>query len=118
MRFTLIATAALAASAAAANPAYDGPWRLEIVTTCGNCDALSRYYVEIADGNIHMHTMSGQPHPEPAGRVGESGRVSGVFGSRADPVKVHGRLSARLGSGAWEAPAQGCEGRWSAFRRS
>lgn len=118
MRLAFTIAAALTASAAVASPVHDGPWSLEIVTTRGNCDALSRYYVEIADGNIHMRTMSGQPHPEPAGRVSENGRVSGVFGSRADPIKVQGRLSPRLGSGAWEAPAQGCEGRWSAFRRS
>lgn len=118
MRFSLFfAAGMLAASTAVASPRYDGPWGLEVLTTQGDCDTHARYYVDISDGNIHVRTFSGQPSPEPAGSVGEGGRVSGVFGSPTDPLKVQGRLSSRLGSGAWEAPAKGCKGRWSAFRR-
>lgn len=93
---------------------FDGKWSVLIVTERGNCDRAYRYPLLIQNGNV---LYGGKKNFNVSGQVGDNGAVVVSVTQGNQGAMGTGRLSARYGSGKWEAPAGGCSGRWQADKR-
>lgn len=100
-----------------ASRAVDGSWSVEVLTERGDCEPVYRYYLVIANGAVHVKSMSGEVSPDPAGRIGPMGKIDTRIGSADDPVTIRGRLEGNGGAGTWIASARRCAGRWQAEKR-
>jgi hypothetical protein len=116
----LFAALALAAAialigGARAGAAFDGAWKVTIITQAGNCDPAYSYPVKVVDGRI---SYSGDGSFDISGRVGEAGAVSVAIGRGDQKASASGRLSGNSGSGQWsgKSATTACSGRWEATR--
>lgn len=117
--FAALALAALIALAggARAGAAYDGAWKVTIITQAGNCDPAYSYPVRVTDGRI---SYSGDGSFDISGRVGEAGAVSVAIARGDQKASASGKLSGNSGSGHWsgKSATTACSGRWEAIRNS
>ncbi len=112
--FALAAAIALA-GAARAGAAYDGAWKVTIITQAGNCDPAYSYPVKVVDGRV---SYSGDGSFDISGRVGEAGVVSVAIARGDQKASASGKLSGNSGSGHWsgKSASTACSGRWEATR--
>jgi hypothetical protein len=110
-----LAAAIALAGGARAGAAYDGSWKVTIITQSGNCDPAYSYPVKVVDGRI---SYSGDGGFDISGRVGEAGAVSVAIGRGDQQASASGKLSANSGSGKWngKSSSTACSGRWEAIR--
>jgi hypothetical protein len=118
--FALIATATLVAAivlagAARAGGAFDGTWRVTIITQSGNCDPAYSYPVKVEGGRV---SYSGDGSFDITGHVGDAGAVSVAIARGDQKASASGKLTATAGSGQWsgKSSSAACAGRWEAVR--
>jgi len=111
---TLVAAAVLA-GVARAGSAFDGAWKVTIITQAGNCDPAYSYPVRVEGGRV---SYSGDGSFDITGQVGEAGAVSVAIARGDQKASASGRLSATAGSGQWSGKSSSavCSGRWEAVR--
>jgi hypothetical protein len=105
----LATAAALVASPAAAETAYDGMWTVTIMTKTGSCEPSTSSTLTVTDGKISA------PGADITGSIGREGMVRvSIRGAFAN-----GQLSGKTGSGKWNGASAGmpCSGRWEASRQ-
>lgn len=112
-----LAAAIALAGAAKAGAAFDGAWKVTIITQSGNCDPAYSYPVKVNDGRI---SYSGDGSFDITGRVGEAGAVSVAIARGDQKASASGKLSGNSGSGQWrgKSATTACSGRWEATRNS
>lgn len=96
----------------------DGTWAVTMVTDSGICDRSYNYAIAIENGNVRYLQQPGDSPTTVSGRIGERGEVSLDIRRSIATVNAFGRLSSRSGAGTWQLPMLGCNGRWSAQKRS
>jgi hypothetical protein len=118
--FALIATATLVAAmvlagAARAGGAFDGTWKVTIITQSGNCDPAYSYPVKVEGGRV---SYSGDGSFDITGQVGDAGTVSVAIARGDQKASASGKLTATAGSGQWsgKSSSTACSGRWEAVR--
>lgn len=111
---TLVAAIVLA-GAARAGSAFDGTWKVTIITQSGNCDPAYSYPVKVEGGRV---SYSGDGSFDITGHVGEAGAVSVAIARGDQKASASGRLSANAGAGQWsgKSSSTSCSGRWEAVR--
>jgi hypothetical protein len=115
----LVALAAVAAMTFAkdtdAGAAFDGTWKVTIITQSGNCDPAYSYPLKVADGRI---SYAGDGSFEISGNVGASGGVTVAIARGDQKASASGKLTATSGSGHWsgKSSSTSCTGRWEAVR--
>jgi hypothetical protein len=118
MRKTLLAAALLGLSlpGAAFAAAYDGSWRVTVVTEQGTCDRAYGYDVAVSNGQVRY---SGEASISLAGTVTPSGHVKVSVSKGNQRADGTGRLAANAGRGTWRGSgsAGSCAGYWEAERR-
>ena len=123
---TLLLAAAMAASAAQAQPAktsvepsalgtgYDGAWSFESTTTAGNCPMLVPVNVVVQGGRV-ISANSGASSPW--GYVEGDGTFAAKFTDPNGHVsRATGHLAGTSGAGAWSSGSDYCGGAWRAHR--
>jgi hypothetical protein len=118
--FALVATATLVAAivlagAVKAAGAFDGTWRVTIITQSGNCDPAYSYPVKVEGGRV---SYSGDGSFDITGQVGDAGAVSVAIARGDQKASASGKLSATTGTGQWsgKSSSTACSGRWEAVR--
>jgi hypothetical protein len=105
--------AAISATAARANQAYDGSWSLTVITQRGDCDASYEIQLDVRNGVIshpNIVRLSGKVKANGAVRV--SVAVPGKFAAGS------GRVNGSSGRGRWSGHSETskCSGIWTARR--
>ena len=113
----LALVAAVATTGAKASAAFDGSWKVTIITQSGNCDPAYSYPVKVESGRV---TYSGDGSFEISGNVGDAGAVSVAIARGDQKASASGKLTATSGSGQWtgKSSSTACAGRWEATRAS
>ncbi|MGN6286083.1 MAG: hypothetical protein ACTHM2_13125 [Afipia sp.] len=103
------------AKGAQAGAAFDGIWRVTIITQSGNCDPAYSYPLKVVDGRI---SYAGDGSFEISGNVGAGGGVSVAIARGDQKASASGKLSGTSGSGHWsgKSSSTACKGRWEAVR--
>lgn len=111
----MLTAAVLLATSARAGTAFDGAWRVTIITQSGNCDPAYSYPVKVEGGRV---TYSGDGSFDISGHVGDAGAVSVTIARGDQKASGSGKLSANSGSGQWsgKSSSTACSGRWEATR--
>lgn len=111
----MLVAAVVLAGAARAGSAFDGAWKVTIITQAGNCDPAYSYPVKVEGGRV---SYSGDGSFDITGQVGEAGAVSVAIARGDQKASASGRLSANAGSGQWsgKSSSASCSGRWEAVR--
>lgn len=117
---SLLAIAALMAlsfGGAKAGAAFDGTWKVVIITQSGTCDPAYTYPVRVSGGRI---SYAGDGSFEISGSVAEGGGVNVAIARGAQRASASGKLTASSGSGHWSGKSSetACSGRWEASRAS
>lgn len=99
--------------AAVMGGAYDGYWRVLIITQAGPCDQTYDFPFTISGGRISSSGMA-----DVSGRVGRGGGVAVRVSAGGSVATGNGRLGAGSGAGRWigRGSAGVCSGRWLATR--
>lgn len=99
--------------AAVVGGAYDGYWRVLIITQAGPCDQTYDFPFTISGGRISSSGMA-----DVSGRVGRGGGVAVRVSAGGSVATGNGRLGAGSGAGRWigRGSAGVCSGRWLATR--
>ena len=115
----LVALAAVAAMAFAkdtdAGAAFDGTWKVTIITQSGNCDPAYSYPLKVMNGRI---SYAGDGGFDISGNVGAGGGVTVAIARGDQKASASGKLTATSGSGHWsgKSSSTSCTGRWEAVR--
>jgi len=111
----MLTAAVILATAARAGSAFDGAWRVTIITQSGNCDPAYSYPVKVEGGRV---SYSGDGSFDISGHVGDAGAVSVTIARGDQKASGSGKLSANSGSGQWsgKSASTSCSGRWEATR--
>jgi hypothetical protein len=109
---TIIASAILIGTVAAAVPRYDGLWSVSIVTEKGDCDRGYRYPIRISNGTL---ANAGDTTFSITGKVAGTGSVNVTISGGGRTAIGSGRLAGNAGIGSWTGGA--CSGSWTAERR-
>lgn len=98
-----------------AGAAFDGTWKVTIITQSGNCDPAYSYPLKVEGGRI---SYAGDGSFEISGNVGASGGVTVAIARGDQKASASGKLTATAGSGHWNGKSSGtsCAGRWEAVR--
>lgn len=96
--------------------AYDGTWRVTIITNKGGCDPAYAYVLAVKSGRV---TYAGEGSFNVAGTVSDSGAVKVGVSRGSQRADGTGKLSGSSGSGTWRGVGNtgGCSGRWEAEKR-
>ena len=97
---------------------HDGTWSVQMVTNSGTCSAHYTYAIAIEDGAVRYLAAPGDAPTTVSGRVGSDGMVDIDIHRSIAKVDANGRLANGKGSGRWSLGMLGCQGRWSAQRRT
>lgn len=104
------AAAEPAATASQRDP--NGSWRVEAVTSVGNCPALIPSKLQIADNKLAAAEGAAVSS---WGYVDEDGNIVARFTAEGDHVaRFHGALKGGKGTGAWSSSTDMCGGTWKA----
>ena len=100
---------------AEAGAAFDGTWKVTIVTQSGNCDPAYSYPLKVVDGRI---SYAGDGSFEISGNVGAGGGVTVAIARGDQKASASGKLTATSGAGHWsgKSASTACSGRWEATR--
>ena len=111
----MLTAAVMLATSARAGSAFDGAWRVTIITQSGNCDPAYSYPVKVEGGRV---SYSGDGSFDISGHVGDAGAVSVTIARGDQKASGSGKLSANSGSGQWSgrSASTSCSGRWEATR--
>ncbi|WP_458758986.1 hypothetical protein ACSVBT_00100 [Afipia sp. TerB] len=115
----LVALAAVAAMTFAkdtdAGAAFDGTWKVTIITQSGNCDPAYSYPLKVMNGRI---SYAGDGSFDISGNVGAGGGVTVAIARGDQKASASGKLTATSGSGHWsgKSSSTSCTGRWEAVR--
>jgi hypothetical protein len=103
------------ANGAQAGAAFDGTWKVTIITQSGNCDPAYSYPLKVEDGRV---SYAGDGSFEISGNVGAGGGVSVAIARGDQKASASGKLTATSGSGHWsgKSSSTACTGRWEAVR--
>ena len=103
------------AKGAKAGAAFDGTWRVTIITQSGNCDPAYSYPLKVVDGRI---SYAGDGSFEISGNVGAAGGVSVAIVRGDQKASASGKLTGTSGFGHWsgKSASTSCAGRWEAVR--
>jgi hypothetical protein len=98
-----------------AGAAFDGTWKVTIITQSGNCDPAYSYPLKVVDGRI---SYAGDGSFEISGNVGAGGGVTVAIARGEQKASASGKLTATSGSGRWngKSASTSCAGRWEAIR--
>ena len=124
MRSIVLAAAAalplivVGATASAAPAAYNGTWRVQMVTDSGSCDRSYSYAVAIQNGAARYIPAAGDSPATISGGVGPDGSVALTLQRSIATANASGRLQGSTGAGTWKLAMLGCSGRWTASRRT
>lgn len=102
---------------AKAGAAFDGTWKVVIITQSGSCDPAYTYPVRVSGGRV---SYAGEGSFEISGHVADGGGVNVAIARGEQRASASGRLTASAGSGQWsgKSSATACSGRWEASRMS
>lgn len=103
------------AFAAAPSERRDGLWNVQLVTDTGTCDRSYNYMVSVENGSVRP--LQGA-NASVSGQVGPNGDVNLAIRRSLAQANASGRLSERSGSGTWQLAMLGCQGRWTAMKRT
>lgn len=112
---------AIPASMAFAAPGasvHNGTWSVQMVTDSGLCDRTYSYSIAIEDGDVRYILAPGDSPTTVQGKVQPDGSVDLDIYRSIAKVDANGQLSGRSGSGTWKLGMLGCQGRWTAQKRS
>ncbi len=100
---------------AKAGVAYDGNWKVVIVTQSGTCDPAYSYPVRVTAGRV---SYAGDGNFEISGNVSDGGGVNVIIARGDQKATGSGRLTANSGAGNWigKSASTACSGRWEASR--
>ncbi len=118
---SLLAASALLATGfdggAKAGAAFDGTWKVVIITQSGACDPAYTYPVRVSGGRV---SYAGEGGFEISGHVADGGGVNVAIAHGEQRASASGKLTASSGSGQWsgKSSATACSGRWEASRMS
>ena len=123
MRNTLLAavaalTLSTAVPASAGPAAYDGTWRVQMVTDSGICDRSYSYTLAIRDGGVRYVPAPDDGPTTVNGAVAPDGKVALTFQRSIATANAAGKLQGSAGAGTWRLAMLGCSGRWTAIRRT
>jgi hypothetical protein len=98
-----------------AGAAFDGTWKVTIITQSGNCDPAYSYPLKVVDGRI---SYAGDGSFDISGNVGAGGGVTVAIARGEQKASASGKLTATSGSGRWngKSASTSCTGRWEAVR--
>jgi hypothetical protein len=116
--FSTAGPALSASQIAGASEPHDGTWSVQMVTDSGICSARYTYAIAIEDGAVRYLPAPGDSPTTVSGRVGADGAVDIDIHRSVAKVDALGRLTNGKGSGTWSLGMLGCQGRWSAQRRT
>ena len=118
LRLAIALGLGLSAFGALAGPAQsgrDGFWSVQLVTDSGSCDPSYSASVAIENGSVRPLQSSGATV---SGQVGPNGDVNLDIRKSIAQAAASGRLSEKSGSGTWRLSMLGCQGRWTASKRT
>jgi hypothetical protein len=125
MRLALVSAVAFGVSlslagGASAAPAQsrDGTWSVRMVTEAGSCDSSYSYSVAVTNGQVRHLQAAGEAPTTINGQIGADGGVNLDIRRSIAQASANGRLSDKSGSGTWRLSMLGCQGRWTAMKRS
>lgn len=124
MRLALLSAVAfgfsvsLLGGASAAPASRDGTWSVRMVTEAGSCDASYSYSVAVTNGQVRHLQAAGEAPTVVNGQIGPDGDVNLAIRRSIAQASANGRLSEKAGSGTWRLNMLGCQGRWTALKRS
>ncbi len=101
-------------SAAFAGPSRDGLWSVQFVTESGSCDPSYSSSIAIENGSVRPL----QAGMSVSGQIAPNGQVSLDIRRSIAQADATGRLSDKSGSGTWRLAMLGCQGRWTASKRT
>ncbi len=107
----------VAASSASAQP-HDGTWSVRMVTDAGSCDPSYSYSVAVTNGQFRQLQAAGDAPTTVNGQIGPDGNVALDIRRSIAQASAYGRLGGKSGSGTWRLNMLGCQGRWTALKRS
>ena len=118
MRKIILVTALLAAATpvTALATAYDGMWRVTVITDKGECDRAYGYDVAVSQGRVRYQ---GQASINLGGTVSPNGAVKVSVSKGGQRADGSGKLAANSGGGTWRGVGGtgACSGHWEAERR-
>jgi hypothetical protein len=103
--------------AAVAGPAQnnrDGLWSVQLVTETGSCDRSYTAAVAVENGSVRP--LSGGASV--SGQVAPNGAVNLDIRKSLAQAAATGRLNEKSGAGTWHLAMLGCQGRWTASKRT
>jgi hypothetical protein len=103
---------------ASAGPAHDGTWSVRMTTEAGSCDASYSYSVAVTNGQVRHLQAAGDAATMVNGEIGPDGNVNLAIRRSIAQASANGRLSEKSGSGTWRLNMLGCQGRWTALKRT
>ena len=118
LRLAIALGLGLSSFAAVAGPAQtgrDGLWHVQLVTESGSCDATYTAAVAIENGSVRPLQSNGATV---SGQVGPNGDVNLDIRKSLAQAAASGRLNEKSGSGTWRLAMLGCQGRWTASKRT
>ncbi len=101
-------------STAFAGPSRDGLWSVQFVTESGSCDPSYSSSVSIENGSVRPL----QAGMSVSGQIAPNGQVNLDIRRSIAQADATGRLNDKSGSGTWRLAMLGCQGRWTASKRT
>jgi len=98
--------------------AHDGTWAVQMVTDSGICSSSYNYAIAIEKAAVRYIPAPGDSPTQVSGKVGPDGTVDLDITRSVAKVDALGRLSKSTGSGTWNLAMLGCQGRWTAQKRT
>ena len=86
---------------AQASPAYDGRWRVHLVTSAGSCERSYIYSVAIQNGAVAVLPSAGAPDAVVDGAVLADGKLALTLHSSMAVAHASGHLRGTGGAGSW-----------------
>ncbi len=88
-----------------------------MTTDAGSCDSSYTYSVAVTNGQVR-HLSADGPATTVNGQIGADGNVALDIRRSIAQADATGRLNAKSGSGTWRLAMLGCQGRWTAMKRT
>ena len=118
LRLAIALALGLSSFGAVAGPAQngrDGLWSVQLVTDSGSCDPSYTASVSIENGSVRPLQGNGATV---SGQVGPNGDVNLDIRKSIAQAAASGRKNEKSGTGTWRLAMRGCQGRWTASKRT
>lgn len=90
---------------------HDGHWRVELVTTVGNCQKSGLAVLTVKNNKIAAIDELGI---EPWGYIDETNTFVGHFSSGEKVLRANGSVLGEFAKGPWSSQTEFCGGTWTA----